>query len=354
VLGAQRLHLGYPIVATNKADHIHLARFRKLHNHASDRTVGCSLNDPVARLGIQFLEQEVTIERHREQLACDVVRNGRRNWHSGFGRRSEIFCPQARAGRHGNLLPNRKTLNTRTEGIHHAKPLGSRNRRQRRLVTVDTANDRQIMIVYRRLEELYAEFASTWLGNWRLTQMDDVGGITKGVDQNGPHALSFANRSRRSGGLSAHSGRTYDMTANGSCGAGDCNVRDSRRARSSSGENTWRAARAVFDKRFDCRSRIFARHDRTDHFQRRMVGGGHALIIPRAKYGLHSVVSLCRAGCQPGCKCFRFTREVVHSQDAINDVPPLERLDIVERAGCRNLERARATGPGGHALYTTG
>ena len=82
---------------------------------------------------------------------------------------SAELCPQARAGRHRYLLPNRETLNPRTESIHDAKPLGSWNRWKRRLVTVDPSNDCQIMIVYRRLEELYAKFANTWLGNWRLT-----------------------------------------------------------------------------------------------------------------------------------------------------------------------------------------
>jgi len=46
-----------------------------------------------------------------------------------------------------------------------------------------------------------------------IAQMDDVGGITKGINQNRSHALSFANQSRLSGGLSARSGRTYDITA---------------------------------------------------------------------------------------------------------------------------------------------
>jgi len=121
--------------------------------------------------------------------------------------------------------------------------------------------------------------------------VDDVGGITKGIDQNGSHALSLANRSRLSGGLSARSGRTYDITANGSClkavlpGV-------LRRALSSSGENTWQTAWAVFDKRLDCCGRIVARHDRTDHFQCGSVGGDYAFLLPCAKYSLHGVVSV--------------------------------------------------------------
>src|SRR6266436_4949168 len=68
---------------------------------------------------------------------------------------------------------------------------------------------------------------------------------------------------------------------------------------SSSGENTRRAARPVCDKRLNCGSRIVARHDRTDHFEGGPVGSAHALVLPSAKYGLHSVVGFCWTSCQP-------------------------------------------------------
>jgi len=55
--------------------------------------------------------------------------------------------------------------------------------------------------------------------------VDDVGGITKGIDQNGSHALSFGNRSRQSGGLSARSGRTYEITAKWQLRVGGCSAR---------------------------------------------------------------------------------------------------------------------------------
>src|SRR5258708_39046961 len=78
-----------------------------------------------------------------------------------------------------------------------------------------------------------------------------------------------------------------------------------RRVRSSSGEDTWRAAWAVCDKRLDCRSRIAARHDRTHPLQGSMVSGGPPSLIPRAKYGLPGPVSLSWSGCQPGGESFR-------------------------------------------------
>jgi hypothetical protein len=45
--------------------------------------------------------------------------------------------------------------------------------------------------VYRRFQEPYTEFASTRFRNWSLTKVDDVSGITKGIDQNRSHVLSF-------------------------------------------------------------------------------------------------------------------------------------------------------------------
>src|SRR5258708_12679791 len=79
-----------------------------------------------------------------------------------------------------------------------------------------------------------------------------------------------------------------------------------RRVRSSSGEDTWRAAWAVCDKRLDCRSRIVARHDRTHPLQGSMVGGGHAFLIPRPKHRLHPVLTLCWPTPSPAFKILPF------------------------------------------------
>src|SRR5258708_34442311 len=77
-----------------------------------------------------------------------------------------------------------------------------------------------MMVVERRLQELYAEFACARFWNLRLTQVDDVGGVTERIDQNGTHVRSFANRSRLSGGLSTLGGGTCTIRANCTSGAG--------------------------------------------------------------------------------------------------------------------------------------
>ena len=159
----------------------------QLRDETTDGTIGGVLRDPLARLYVEVLEQTQRAERHRHELRGSSVGDtvGHRDERGGGSH--EVFGPHAEGASGDDPLPGLQRGDTLTHGIHDAERLGPGARRKLGLVAVRAPDRPQVVIVDGAEHGAYTHLARPGLWGLDLRDVEDGGGIAKGVVNEGTH-----------------------------------------------------------------------------------------------------------------------------------------------------------------------
>ncbi|OEI67187.1 hypothetical protein Cus16_3195 [Curtobacterium sp. ER1/6] len=172
--------------ATDQADDVDATGLPELRDHAADGTVRGVLDDPVALVQVERVQQADGAERHRHELRRGLVGHRVRHRDEPGGVGHVVLGPDAERTA-GDALADLQPVDALAERLDDTECLGAAGGRELRLEAVCAADGPQVVVVDRGEHGADEHLPGARLRDRALGHGQDVGGLTEGLVDDGAH-----------------------------------------------------------------------------------------------------------------------------------------------------------------------